>query len=65
MDEFNLRREALFDLLEDNSVVVLFSGVSKIASEDSYLPFLGNRHFFYLTGIEQENSILMMVKSPQ
>ena len=64
MEEFNLRRESLFNLLEDNSIVLLYSGVSKIASEDSFLPFLGNRHFFYLTGIEQENSVLMMVKTP-
>ena len=64
MDEFDLRRESLFKLIEDNSVVLLYSGVSKIASEDSFLPFLGNRHFFYLTGIEQENSVLMMVKTP-
>jgi len=64
MDEFNLRREALFDLLEDNSLALIYSGVSKIASEDSFLPFVVNNHFFYLTGIEQENSVLMMIKTP-
>ena len=64
MDEFELRRQRIFDLLEDNSIALVFSGVPKIRSEDEYYPFLANRHFFYLTGIEQSNSILMMVKTP-
>lgn len=63
MEEFNLRRERLFDLLEDNSIALIYSGVGKIRSEDENYPFLANRHFFYLTGIEQENSILMLIKS--
>ena len=64
MKEFAKRRENLFEALPDNSVAIIFSGVSKIASEDEYYPFVCNRNFFYLTGIEQENSILMMVKCP-
>lgn len=64
MKEFNLRREKLIDSLPDHSVALIFSGVSKIASEDAYYPFLANRNFFYLTGIEQENSVLMLVKCP-
>ncbi|MCR4912070.1 MAG: Xaa-Pro peptidase family protein [Bacilli bacterium] len=64
MDEFNLRRERLFDLLKDNSVAIIFAGVSKICSEDEDYPFYANRHFFYLTGIEQENSVLLLVKTP-
>ena len=64
MREFNVRRERLFDLLPDNSLTLVFAGVSKIRSEDEYYPFLANRNFFYLTGIEQENSVLMLVKCP-
>lgn len=64
MDEFELRRERLFDLLEDNSLALIFSGVPKICSEDEFYPFKVNRHFFYLTGIEQPHSVLMMVKTP-
>lgn len=64
MKEFDIRRKNLFDLLPDNSVAVIFSGVSKICSEDEFYPFLSNRDFFYLTGIEQENSILMLIKCP-
>ena len=64
MKEFNIRREKLFEALPDNSVALFFSGVAKIVSEDEYYPFYANRHFFYLTGIEQENSVLMLVKCP-
>lgn len=64
MGEFNSRREKLFDALPDNSISLVYSGVSKIISEDEYYQFYSNRNFFYLTGIEQENSILMLVKTP-
>ena len=63
MEEFNLRREKLLDSLEENSVAIIYSGVSKIRSEDDLFPFWANRHFFYLTGIEQENSVLVLLKS--
>ena len=64
MEEFKKRREKLFDLIEDNSMVLIYAGAAKICSEDSYFPFYANRHFFYLTGIEQENSALMLIKTP-
>ena len=64
MSEFELRRRKLFDILPENSVSLLFSGVSKIRSEDDYYLFFANRNFFYLTGIEQEHSALMFVKCP-
>ncbi len=64
MSEFKSRREKLFELLPDHSVALVYAGTGKIRSEDENYPFLANRHFFYLTGIEQENSILMLVKCP-
>ena len=62
MLELENRRKKLFNLMKDNSVAILFSGVSKIASEDEYLPFSVNRNFFYLTNIAQEHSALILVK---
>ena len=64
MNEFENRRHKLFDALPDNSVSLVFSGVSKICSEDEFYPFEVNRNFFYLTGIDQEHSVLMLVKCP-
>lgn len=60
MLDFVIRRNTFFSKMKENSVAVFFSGVSKIASEDHFLPFTSNRNFFYLTGIEQEDSILVL-----
>ena len=62
MTELEQRREKLFSMMRDYSVAVIFSGVSKIASEDEFYPFVVNNNFFYLTGIKQEHSALIMVK---
>ena len=63
MLEFEARRKKVFEQMKDNSVAILFSGVSKIASADETLPFVANKNFFYLTNIKQEHSILMLIKS--
>ena len=62
MSELSNRRDNLFAKMKENSAAVVFAGVSKICSEDEYYPFLSNRNFFYLTNIEQENSILLLIK---
>ena len=63
MLELETRRKKVFNQMKDNSVAILFSGVSKVASEDEYLPFCVNKNFFYLTNIEQEHSALLLIKS--
>ena len=60
--ELENRRKKVFDQMKDNSVAIFFSGVSKVASEDEYLPFVANKNFFYLTNIKQEHSALMLIK---
>ena len=62
MLELESRRKKVFDQMKDNSVAILFSGVSKVASEDELLPFVANKNFFYLTGIKQEHSALILIK---
>ncbi|MCR5184994.1 MAG: aminopeptidase P N-terminal domain-containing protein [Bacilli bacterium] len=62
MHELENRREKVFNLMKENSAMILFSGVAKICSEDECYPFQSNRHFFYLTNIEQEHSALILVK---
>ena len=61
--EYTLRRNKLFNLLDDNSVTILFSGVGRKKSADENYEFVPNKNFYYLTGIEQENSILLLFKS--
>ncbi|MFA6675691.1 MAG: aminopeptidase P family protein [Bacilli bacterium] len=62
MSDMENRREKLFAQMKENSAAVVFAGAPKIATEDEYYPFIANRHFFYLSNIEQENSILLFVK---
>lgn len=62
MQENVLRRERLFNLMEENSVAIVFAGTSKIATADEAYPFKVNTNFFYLTNIKQENSVLLLVK---
>lgn len=62
MNELQKRRDNVFSMMKENSVAILFAGVSKICSEDETYPFEANRSFFYLTNITQENSVLLLVK---
>lgn len=62
MSELENRREKLFSQMKENSVLVLFAGVPKIASEDETLPYQSNRNFFYYSHILQAGSILLFVK---
>ncbi|MBB6696907.1 aminopeptidase P family protein [Clostridium algidicarnis] len=59
---FNKNRERLSKELENNSILVMFSGVAPKKSADEEYPFTPNRNFYYLTGINEEHVILLMVK---
>ncbi|MBU3210393.1 aminopeptidase P family protein [Clostridium algidicarnis] len=59
---FNKNRERLSKELENNSVLIMFSGVAPKKSADEEYPFTPNRNFYYLTGINEEHVILLMVK---
>ena len=59
--ELSARRKRVFNAMEDGSVLLLFSGVPKVKSADEDYPFEVNHNFYYLTGIEQEDCVLMMV----
>ena len=61
--EYQNRRASFFSKMKDHSAAILFSGVAKKCSADENYPFEVNRNFFYLTGINQEDSILLLIKS--
>ena len=63
MKELESRRKEVFRQMKENSVAIFFSGVSKVSSEDEFLPFCVNKNFFYLTNIEQEHSALILVNA--
>jgi len=61
--EYEARRQRLFDMMESGSALLVFAGVPKVSSADEELPFEVNRNFYYLTGISQEGSALLLINS--
>ena len=61
-DFFKNNRKKLFDDIEDNSLIVLFSGFAPQKSADEAYEFVANKNFYYMTGIERENFILLIYK---
>jgi len=59
---FLVRRAKLLDALPDHSLLVLFAGEASTASRDTTLPYWVNRNFYYLTGLEREQMILVLGK---
>lgn len=61
--EFYMRnRKNVFDKIKDNSIVVLFAGNAPKKTADEKYQFTPNRNFYYLTGVCEENHILLMSK---
>ena len=61
--EYAYRRHLFLEKMKNNSVAVLFSGTLMKATADQTHPFEVNRNFYYLTGITQPDSMLMIVKT--
>lgn len=62
-DTYIARRKRLLENKSENTAVVIFSGAAPMKSQDEAYPFSVDRNFFYLTGIERENMILLMRKN--
>lgn len=60
--EYINRRNTLSAKVGANTAVILFAGHAPVASLDESYPFLANRTFYYLCGIEQEDSVLILTK---
>ena len=59
-DTYISRRKQLLADKKENTAVVIFAGSAPMKSQDEAYPFSVDRNFFYLTGIERENMILVM-----
>ena len=59
---FIKNRKNLWDELEEDSITLIFSGEAPYKSADEKYAFTPNRNYYYLTGINQEKMILMLVK---
>jgi Xaa-Pro aminopeptidase len=62
-DFHSKNRNRLFENLEDNSLLIMFAGKAPQRSADDVYPFVPNRNFYYLTGIDKPNVILLVHKN--
>ena len=59
---YKINRENVLEKIKDNSIVVLFAGKAPKKTGDESYPFTPNRNFYYLTGIKEEEHVLVMSK---
>ena len=55
-------RSDLMNEIEDNSIVILFAGNAPKKTGDEFYQFTPDRNFYYLTGISEENHIVLLSK---
>lgn len=56
-------RNKVLKRMLDNSVLVLFAGHAPYKRGDETYPFSPDRNFYYVTGIDKQNEIIMFVKT--
>lgn len=56
------RREIYLREIKETAISIFFSGVAPQKSNDQNYPFSVNRNFYYLTHVNQQDVVLMMVK---
>ncbi|QLB12309.1 aminopeptidase P [Bisgaardia hudsonensis] len=61
-EEFITRRQKLVEQMEDNSVAVVFSSQEQVRNNDCCYPFRQDSYFWYLTGFNEPDSILVITK---
>ena len=60
MNQYSSRRAKVLSSLQSNGAIILFSGKAPMRSEDEAYPFSVNRNFYYLTGLDKEDMVLLM-----
>lgn len=61
-DFFKDNRHKVLNKIKDNSLLILFAGKAPKKTADENYQFTPNRNFYYLTGIEEEEHILVLYK---
>jgi len=61
-DAYIENRSRFMETIENNSMVILFAGKSPKKTGDELYQFTPNRNFYYLTGIKEEEHIILLSK---
>ena len=56
------KRKDLVEKIDNNSLVILHSNYQTFKSADSVYEFKTNNNFYYLTGLQQDNIMLVLGK---
>lgn len=59
------RREALRRMMPDSSCLFVFAGAERQRANDTKYLYHQDPDFFYLTGLEEPNAVLVLFKEPQ
>lgn len=62
MAEYAKRRKALFDQMENKSIYILKGANLQYRNSDAEFPFRQNSHFYYLTGFNEPDAVLVLIK---
>lgn len=61
-DAYIKNRSRFMEVIEDNSVIILFAGKPAKKTGDEFYEFTPSRNFYYLTGIQEQEHIVVLSK---
>jgi len=64
-NQYKNRRGHVFATMDEQSCAVFFAGETVKRSSDATYLFSVNRNFFYLTGLDEDGLVLLMIKTSQ
>ena len=64
-EEFEERHTRVFTQMQPNSALLLFSEIEKRRNNDCTYPFRQDSYFWYLTGFNEPNAALLLLKTEQ
>lgn len=62
ISDFSVNRDNFFDKMENNSIAFFSAGNEVTRSNDTEYAFCQNKHFYYLTGFNEPDALLMLIK---
>lgn len=63
--EYQSRINRVFEQLQDNSIAIIAAATEQTRSNDTEFPFRQDSDFFYLTGFNEPDAYLVLVKTAQ
>jgi len=60
--EYKLRRQKLFKHMDENSLLIISGATEKVRNNDVNYEFRQDSNFWYLTGLEEPDAIMIMLK---